>query len=98
MTLGELIESGYRTCGKRRARGIIRLATKARLIVFEGNAARLRFPTRASFLARESWATEHAALEPRLALATLVPPFGEADPATEAAWSQGPLQPLNGLG
>jgi len=33
LTLGELIESGYRTCGKRRARAIIRLAAKARLIV-----------------------------------------------------------------
>jgi hypothetical protein len=35
LTLGELIESGYRACGKRRARGIIRLAAKARLIVFQ---------------------------------------------------------------
>ena len=37
MTLGDLIESGYRLCGKRRANGIIRLAAKARLILFQGN-------------------------------------------------------------
>jgi hypothetical protein len=35
LTFGELIESGYRACSKRRARGIIRLAAKARLIVFQ---------------------------------------------------------------
>jgi hypothetical protein len=34
-TLGELIESSYRACGKRRAKGIIRLAVKARLIVLQ---------------------------------------------------------------
>jgi hypothetical protein len=38
LTLGELIESGYRACGKRRTRGVIRLAAKARLIVFQGPA------------------------------------------------------------
>jgi len=37
LTLGELIESSYRACGKRRASGIIRLAAKARLIVFQGH-------------------------------------------------------------
>jgi len=37
LTLGELIESGYRACGKRRTRAIIRLAAKARLIVFHGH-------------------------------------------------------------
>ena len=36
LTFGKLIESGYRACGKRRAIGIIRLAAKARLIVFQG--------------------------------------------------------------
>ena len=35
VTLGELIEGGYRACGKRRAKAIIWLAAKARLIVFE---------------------------------------------------------------
>ena len=38
LTLGDLIESSYRACGKRRARGMIRLAAKARLIVFQGDA------------------------------------------------------------
>jgi hypothetical protein len=37
LTFGDLIESVYRACGKRRARGIIRLAAKARLIVFQGH-------------------------------------------------------------
>jgi len=37
LTLGELIESVCRACGKRRARGIIQLAAKARLIVFQGH-------------------------------------------------------------
>ena len=36
LTLGELIESACRACGKRRAKAIIRLAAKARLIVFPG--------------------------------------------------------------
>jgi len=36
VTLGDLIESGYCACGKRRARGIIRLAAEARLILFQG--------------------------------------------------------------
>ena len=35
LTLANLIEGGYRTCGKRRARGVILLAAKARLIVFQ---------------------------------------------------------------
>jgi len=34
-TFGELIETAYRACGKDRAIGIIRLAAKARLIVFQ---------------------------------------------------------------
>jgi G3E family GTPase len=42
MTFGDLIESGYRACSKRRAKGIIRLAAKARLIVFQGRG---RFTT-----------------------------------------------------
>jgi hypothetical protein len=33
-TFGDLIASGYRACGRRRAIGIIRLAVKARLVVF----------------------------------------------------------------
>ena len=37
LMFGDLIESTYRTCGKRRARGIIRFAAKAGLIVFEGH-------------------------------------------------------------
>jgi G3E family GTPase len=43
MTLGELIESGYRACGRRRARGIIWLAAKARLIVFQGQGPSCAF-------------------------------------------------------
>jgi hypothetical protein len=39
LTLGALIESGYRVCGKRRAGAIIRLAAKARLIVLQGPGA-----------------------------------------------------------
>ena len=35
LTFGDLIASGYRACGKRRAIGIIRLAAKARLITFQ---------------------------------------------------------------
>ena len=35
VTLAELIESGYRACGKRRARGIILLAAQVRLVVFQ---------------------------------------------------------------
>jgi hypothetical protein len=35
LTLGGLIHSGYRVCGERRAKGLIRLAAKARLIVFQ---------------------------------------------------------------
>lgn len=35
LTLGALIESGCRACGKRRASAIIRLAAEARLIVFQ---------------------------------------------------------------
>ena len=35
LTLGALIESAYRACGKRRAQAIIRLAAKARLIVLQ---------------------------------------------------------------
>jgi len=34
-TLGELIESAYRSCGKHRAIGILRLAAEARLLVFQ---------------------------------------------------------------
>jgi len=37
LTFGELIQSCNRACGKRRAQGIIRLAAKARLIVFRGH-------------------------------------------------------------
>jgi hypothetical protein len=36
LMLGDVIESGYRVCGKRRAIGILRLAAKIRLIVFQG--------------------------------------------------------------
>jgi len=35
LRFADLIESGYRACGKRRAIGIILLAAKARLIVFQ---------------------------------------------------------------
>jgi hypothetical protein len=35
LTLGELIESCYRAFGKRRATGIIRLAAKAHVIMFQ---------------------------------------------------------------
>jgi hypothetical protein len=37
LTLGALIESGYRLCGKRRATAIIRLAAKAGLILIQKN-------------------------------------------------------------
>ena len=37
LRLGDLIAGGYRACGKRRAKGIIRLAAKARLIMFQGH-------------------------------------------------------------
>jgi hypothetical protein len=39
LTLGDLIRSAYRACGERRAKGIIRLAARARLIVFKDRAA-----------------------------------------------------------
>ena len=35
LTLGDLIESGYRACGEPQARAIVRLAAEARLIVFK---------------------------------------------------------------
>jgi hypothetical protein len=35
LTFGEFIMAAYDTCGKRRARGILRLAAEARLIVFQ---------------------------------------------------------------
>jgi hypothetical protein len=43
LTFGSLIESAYRACGKRRARGIIRLAAKARLIVFQDHGRFMDF-------------------------------------------------------
>jgi len=42
LTLGGLIVSGYRACGKRRTIGIIQLAAKARLLVIPGMADRMR--------------------------------------------------------
>jgi hypothetical protein len=42
ITFGDLVESGYRTCGARRATGIIRLAAQARLIYCVGAADQLR--------------------------------------------------------
>jgi hypothetical protein len=36
LTFGELIATVYSACGKRRARGILRLALDARLIMFPG--------------------------------------------------------------
>ena len=36
LTLGALIESGYRAAGEGQAKGILSLAAKARLIVFQG--------------------------------------------------------------
>jgi len=39
LTLGELIASGCRACGKRRAKGMIRLAARVRLILFKDPAA-----------------------------------------------------------
>jgi hypothetical protein len=38
LTLGSFIHSACRACGTGRARGIIQLAAKARLIVFEASA------------------------------------------------------------
>jgi hypothetical protein len=35
LTLGALIESGYRACGEPQARAIVRLAAEARLIIFK---------------------------------------------------------------
>ena len=39
LTLGELIASGYRACGKRRPKGMIRLAARVRLILLRDPAA-----------------------------------------------------------
>jgi len=36
LTFGELIEDFYTAYGKRRAKGILRLAVKAHLVVFRG--------------------------------------------------------------
>ena len=36
LKLGDLVESGYRACGKGRTIGILRLAAKVRLIVSPG--------------------------------------------------------------
>jgi len=92
MTLGELIESGYRTCGKGRARGIIRLAAKARLIVFQENTARLRFPTRVTFFSQGKLGDRACRAPAAAGFSYARPDFGGTDPATEPAWSQGPLQ------
>lgn len=40
-TFADLIESGYRACGKRRTRGIILLAAHARLIMFRNHVCRM---------------------------------------------------------
>ena len=37
LTFGDFIKGGYQVCGKRPAIGIIRLAAKARLILFQGH-------------------------------------------------------------
>jgi hypothetical protein len=42
ITFGDLIESGCRACGARRATDIIRLAAKARLVYCVGAADQLR--------------------------------------------------------
>jgi hypothetical protein len=39
VTLGDLIESGYRACGNRRAKAVLRLAAKVRLIVLQPQGA-----------------------------------------------------------
>jgi hypothetical protein len=52
ITFGDLVESGYRACGARRATGIIRLAAKARLIYCVGAADQLR---NAAEVAEQPW-------------------------------------------
>ncbi len=37
LTFGDLIESSYRSCGKRRARGMIRMVAKSGVVVFQGH-------------------------------------------------------------
>jgi hypothetical protein len=36
LTLGDLVAAAYRTWGKRRAKGLVRLAVNSRLVVFQG--------------------------------------------------------------
>ncbi len=43
LTFGDLIESGYRACGKRRATGIIRLAVNTHLVALHGPRSRYDF-------------------------------------------------------
>jgi hypothetical protein len=43
LTFGDLIEGGYRACGKRRATGIIRLAAHTHLVAFRGPRPRYDF-------------------------------------------------------
>jgi hypothetical protein len=37
LTFGDLIAAVYKACGKRRAKGIIRLAVNAHLVTFSGH-------------------------------------------------------------
>ena len=37
LTFGELIAAVYNVCGKRRARGIVRLAVNAHVVAFRGH-------------------------------------------------------------
>jgi len=46
LSLGDLIQSGFRSDDKRRAEGVIRLAAKTRLVVFRGQRQFFDFLTK----------------------------------------------------
>jgi hypothetical protein len=50
LTLGNLIETVYGVCGNRRARGIIRLAIDAHVVVFREQQSAFDFSGRKEFL------------------------------------------------
>jgi hypothetical protein len=50
LTLGNLIETVYGVCGNRRARGIIRLAIDAHVVVFREQQRAFNFSGRREFV------------------------------------------------
>ena len=50
LTFGKLIETVYDACGNRRARGIIRLAIDARVVVFREQQRAFDFSGRKAFV------------------------------------------------